>query len=92
VTGAGIVLVAGSLLPGPLGETSATNPFALAGPAGTVATALFDVGLAWAMKFAVRRSSKAPPTSYPPRQPKLTHNRTCVRLARQLHRCPGTSR
>jgi two-component system NarL family sensor kinase len=46
VTGAGIVLVAGSLLPGPLGETSAANPFALAGPAGTVATVLFDVGLA----------------------------------------------
>ena len=46
VTGAGIVLVAGSLLPGPLGETSAANPFALAGTAGTIATVLFDVGLA----------------------------------------------
>jgi hypothetical protein len=46
VTGAGIVLAAGSLMPGPLGETSIANPFALAGPAGTVATGLFDAGLA----------------------------------------------
>jgi hypothetical protein len=46
VTGAGIVLAAGNLLPGPLGETSIANPFALAGPAGTVATGLFDAGLA----------------------------------------------
>jgi hypothetical protein len=45
VTGAGIVLVAGSLLPGRLGETSVANPFALAGTAGTVATVLFDAGL-----------------------------------------------
>jgi hypothetical protein len=46
VTGAGLVLVAGSLLPGRLGETSIANPFALSGPAGTVAAVLFDVGLA----------------------------------------------
>jgi hypothetical protein len=46
VTGAGIVLAAGSLMPGRLGETSIANPFALAGPAGTVATVLFDTGLA----------------------------------------------
>jgi hypothetical protein len=46
VTGAGIVLVAGSLLPGRLEETWIANPFALAGPAGTVATVLFDAGLA----------------------------------------------
>jgi hypothetical protein len=46
VTGAGIVLVAGSLLPGRLEETSIANPFALAGPAGTIATVLFDAGLA----------------------------------------------
>jgi hypothetical protein len=46
VTGAGIVLAAGSLMPGRLGETSIANPFALAGPAGTVATVLFDAGLA----------------------------------------------
>jgi hypothetical protein len=46
VTGAGIVLAAGSLLPGRLGETSLANPFALAGPAGTAARVLFDVGLA----------------------------------------------
>ena len=46
VTGAGLVLAAGSLLPGWLGETSIANPFALAGPAGTVATVLFDAGLA----------------------------------------------
>jgi len=46
VTGAGIVLVAGSLLPGRLGGTSTANPFALTGPAGMVATVLFDVGLA----------------------------------------------
>ena len=45
VTGAGIVLAAGSLLPGRLGETSTANPFALTGPAGTVATVLFDAGL-----------------------------------------------
>ena len=38
VTGAGLVLAAGSLLPGRLGETSIANPFALAGLAGTVAT------------------------------------------------------
>ena len=46
VTGAGIVLAAGSLIPGPLAETSIANPFALAGVAGTVATVLFDAGLA----------------------------------------------
>jgi hypothetical protein len=46
VTGAGLVLAAGSLLPGRLGETSIANPFALAGVAGTVATVLFDTGLA----------------------------------------------
>jgi hypothetical protein len=46
VTGAGIVLAAGTLMPGRLGETSIANPFALAGPAGMVATGLFDVGLA----------------------------------------------
>ena len=46
VTGAGIVLAAGSLIPGPLAETSIANPFALAGSAGTVATVLFDAGLA----------------------------------------------
>jgi hypothetical protein len=46
VTGAGLVLAAGSLLPGRLGETSLANPFALAGVAGTVATGLFDAGLA----------------------------------------------
>jgi hypothetical protein len=46
VTGAGLVLAAGSLLPGRLAETSIANPFALAGPAGTVATVLFDAGLA----------------------------------------------
>jgi hypothetical protein len=46
VTGAGLLLVAGSLLPGRLGETSTANPFALAGPAGTLATVLFDAGLA----------------------------------------------
>jgi hypothetical protein len=46
VTGAGLVLAAGSLLPGRLEETSIANPFALAGPAGTVATVLFDAGLA----------------------------------------------
>jgi hypothetical protein len=45
VTGAGIVLAAGSLLPGRLEETPIANPFALAGPAGTVATVLFDAGL-----------------------------------------------
>ena len=45
VTGAGIVLVAGSLMPGRLEATSIANPFALAGPAGTVATVLFDAGL-----------------------------------------------
>jgi hypothetical protein len=33
-------------MPGRLGETSIANPFALAGPAGTVATVLFDAGLA----------------------------------------------
>jgi hypothetical protein len=44
--GAGLVLAAGSLLPGRLGETSIANPFALAGVAGTVATVLFDTGLA----------------------------------------------
>jgi hypothetical protein len=46
VTGAGLVLAAGSLVPGRLGETSLANPFALAGVAGTVATGLFDAGLA----------------------------------------------
>jgi hypothetical protein len=46
VTGAGLVLAAGSLIPGRLGETSLANPFALAGVAGTVATGLFDAGLA----------------------------------------------
>jgi hypothetical protein len=46
VTGAGIVLAAGSLLPGRLGETSIANPFALAGAAGTAARVLFDAGLA----------------------------------------------
>jgi hypothetical protein len=46
VTGAGLVLAAGSLIPGRLGETSIANPFALAGVAGTVATGLFDAGLA----------------------------------------------
>jgi len=46
VTGAGLVLAAGILMPGPLGETSIANPFALAGTAGTVATVLFDAGLA----------------------------------------------
>jgi hypothetical protein len=46
VTGAGLLLVAGSILPGRLGETSTANPFALAGPAGTLATVLFDAGLA----------------------------------------------
>jgi hypothetical protein len=45
VTGAGLVLAAGILMPGPLGETSIANPFALTGPAGTVATVLFDAGL-----------------------------------------------
>jgi hypothetical protein len=46
VTGAGLVLAAGSLIPGRLGETTVANPFALAGVAGTVATGLFDAGLA----------------------------------------------
>jgi hypothetical protein len=46
VTGAGLVLAAGSLIPGRLGETAVANPFALAGVAGTVATGLFDAGLA----------------------------------------------
>jgi hypothetical protein len=46
VTGAGLVLAAGILMPGPLGETSIANPFALTGRAGTVATVLFDAGLA----------------------------------------------
>jgi hypothetical protein len=47
VTGAGIVLAAGSLMPGRLEETWIANPFALASPAaGTVATVLFDAGLA----------------------------------------------
>jgi hypothetical protein len=46
VTGAGIVLAAGSLMPGRLEETSIANPFALASPAGMVATVLFDAGLA----------------------------------------------
>jgi hypothetical protein len=46
VTGAGIVLAAGSLIPGRLPETSIANPFALAGVAGTVASVLFDAGLA----------------------------------------------
>jgi hypothetical protein len=45
VTGAGLVLAAGSLMPGRLEATSIANPFALAGPAGTVATVLFDAGL-----------------------------------------------
>jgi hypothetical protein len=45
LTGAGLVLAAGSLIPGRLGETSIANPFALAGVAGTVATVLFDAGL-----------------------------------------------
>ncbi|HJU00132.1 MAG TPA: hypothetical protein VJ966_02875 [Actinomycetes bacterium] len=46
VTGAGLVLAAGILMPGPLGETSIANPFPLTGRAGTVATVLFDAGLA----------------------------------------------
>jgi hypothetical protein len=46
VTGAGLVLAAGSLIPGRLGETAVANPFALAGPAGAVAMGLFDAGLA----------------------------------------------
>jgi hypothetical protein len=46
VTGAGLVLAAGSLLPGRLGETSIVNPFALASVAGTAARVLFDAGLA----------------------------------------------
>jgi hypothetical protein len=46
VTGAGILLAAGSLLSGRLGERSIANPFGLAGPAGTVARVLFDAGLA----------------------------------------------
>jgi hypothetical protein len=45
VTGAGLVLAVGSLMPGRLGETSIANPFALAGVAATVATVLFDIGL-----------------------------------------------
>jgi hypothetical protein len=45
VTGAGLVLAAGSLMPGRLEATSIANPFALVGPAGTVATVLFDAGL-----------------------------------------------
>ena len=45
VTGAAIVLAAGSLLPGRLGERPIANPFGLVGPAGTVATVLFDAGL-----------------------------------------------
>jgi hypothetical protein len=45
-TGAGLVLAAGSLIPGRLGETAVANPFALAGAAGTLATGLFDAGLA----------------------------------------------
>jgi hypothetical protein len=45
VTGAGLVLAAGSLLPGRLGERPIANPFALAGPAGTVARVLFDAGV-----------------------------------------------
>jgi hypothetical protein len=46
VTGASLVVAAGSLIPGRLGDTSIANPFALAGPAGTVARVLFDAGLA----------------------------------------------
>jgi len=46
VTGAGLVLAAGSLIPGRLAETAVANPFALAGVAGTVARGLFDAGLA----------------------------------------------
>jgi hypothetical protein len=45
VTGAGLVLAAGSLMPGRLEETSIANPFALAGVAGVVVTVLFDIGL-----------------------------------------------
>jgi hypothetical protein len=45
VTGAGLVLAAGSLIPGRVGDTPIANPFALAGPAATVATVLFDIGL-----------------------------------------------
>jgi hypothetical protein len=46
VTGASLVVAAGSLIPGRLGDTSIANPFALAGGAGTVAMVLFDAGLA----------------------------------------------
>jgi hypothetical protein len=47
VTGAAIVLGAGSVLPGQLSEqTPIANPFGLAGTAGTVATVLFSLGLA----------------------------------------------
>jgi hypothetical protein len=46
MTGAGLVLAAGILMPGPLGETWIANPFALTGRAGTFATVLFDAGLA----------------------------------------------
>jgi hypothetical protein len=53
LTGAGLVLAAGSLIPGRLGETSIANPFALAGVAGTVATVLFDIGLGLHVASAV---------------------------------------
>jgi hypothetical protein len=46
VTGASLVVAAGSLIPGRLGDTSIANPFALAGGAGTAAMVLFDAGLA----------------------------------------------
>jgi hypothetical protein len=47
VTGATMVLGVGSVLPGQLSEqTPIANPFGLAGPAGTVVTVLFAIGLA----------------------------------------------
>jgi hypothetical protein len=47
VTGAAMVLAAGSVLPGQLSEqTPIANPFGLAGTAGTVVTVLFSIGLA----------------------------------------------
>ena len=46
VTGAALVLVAGSLIPGPMEEAGGIdNPFGLAGAAGSVAAALMIVGM-----------------------------------------------